>query len=78
MTAIVEGQTAEETGVIFVWFTHFFIVFWRVDSSVFGNITRQVLTTADRVIADFRDKPGDICDQIHDPFTVRSLLTYPL
>ena len=78
MTAIVEGQTVEETGVIFVWFTHFFIVFWRVDSSVFGNITRQVLTTADRVIADFRDKPGDICDQIHDPFTVRSLLTYPL
>ena len=78
MATIVESQAAEETEIVFIGFTGFRIIFHRVDASVLRYVTRQVFPSSDRMIPDLPNKPSHIRDEIHDPFTVRSLLSNPL
>ena len=78
MATIVESQAAEETEIVFIGFTGFRIIFHRVDASVLRYVTRQVFPSSDRVVSNFPNKPGNIRDEIHNPFTVRSLLSNPL
>ena len=78
MAAVMERQAAKETQIILIRSARLAVVFQGIDASVFGDVSRQVFTTPDGMIADFPNKPSDVGDDIHDPFAVRPLLANPL
>ena len=73
-----ESQAAKETEIVFIWPASLMVAIQRLYSTIFHNVTRQIFTSADGMIAEFCHKPSNVGDQIHDPFRIRSLLSYPL
>ena len=45
---------------------------------ILGYVSRQVFSLTDGMIPDFPNKPSDVGDLIHDPFTAELLLVNPL
>ena len=64
--------------MIFIEFASSDIAIEWDDSTVLYNVSGQVLSSADGMIAHFPNKPGDICNQIYNPFSAGPLLANPL
>ena len=73
-----EGQTSEETEVIFIGFASSDIAIERDNSTVLYNVMWEIFPSAEGMIANLCDKPGDIRNEIDNSFTVWFLLAYPL